>query len=89
MSAITRLYVIFFKGIPLIPPINDNVTERLQINLLTGFAIYELKPGQIRPFYLEPRLACISNLLTKKSITTGHVWQSHYIQNNKKMFGGQ
>jgi len=25
---------------------------------------------------------CISNLLNKK--TTGHVWQSHYIQNNKK-----
>ena len=68
-----RLYAIFFKGIPLI---NDNVTERLQINLLTGFAIYELKPGQIRPLYLEPRLACISNLLNKKSITTGYVWQS-------------
>jgi len=84
-----RLYEIFFKGIPLIPPINDNVTERLQINLLTGFAIYELKPGQIRPLYLEPRLACISNLLNKKSITTGHVWQSHYIQNKQKMFGGQ
>jgi hypothetical protein len=56
--------------------------------LLTGFAIYELKPGQIRPLYLEPRLACISNLLNKKSITTGHVWQSHYIQNKQKMFGG-
>jgi hypothetical protein len=29
---IRRLYAIFFKGIPLIPPINDNVTERLQIS---------------------------------------------------------
>jgi hypothetical protein len=31
----------FFKGIPLIPPINDNVTERLQTTLFTEFAIYE------------------------------------------------
>jgi hypothetical protein len=41
LSAITRLYEIFFKGIPLIPPINDNVTEGLRITLLTEFAIYE------------------------------------------------
>jgi hypothetical protein len=35
------LYAIFFKGIPLIPPINDNITKRLRITLFTGFAIYE------------------------------------------------
>jgi hypothetical protein len=33
--------VIFFKGIPLIPPINDNITEQLRITLSTEFAIYE------------------------------------------------
>jgi hypothetical protein len=41
MASIMRLYTIFFKGISLIPPINDNVTERLRITSLTGFAIYE------------------------------------------------
>jgi hypothetical protein len=39
LSAIMRLYAIFFKGIPLIPPINDNITKRLRITLFTGFAI--------------------------------------------------
>jgi hypothetical protein len=40
-----------------------------------------MKPGQIRQLYLEPRLHKQSN---KKSITTGHVWQSDYIQNKQK-----
>ena len=31
---------------------------------------------------VEACQCCISNLLNKK--TTGHVWQSHYIQNNNK-----
>ena len=39
-----------------------------------------MKPGQIRQLYLEPRLHKQSN---KKSITTGHVWQSDYIQNKQ------
>ena len=62
LSAIIRLYVIFFKGIPLIPPINDNVTERLRITLFTGFAIYETRTNMtiissydIPWLYLEPR----------------------------------
>jgi hypothetical protein len=40
LSEITRLYAIFFKGIPLIPSINDNITERLWITFFTRFAIY-------------------------------------------------
>jgi hypothetical protein len=46
----------------LIPPINDNVTERLRITLFTGFAIYETWTNTSVIFR------------TKKSITTGHVF---------------
>jgi hypothetical protein len=46
-----------------------------------------MKPGQIRPLYLELRL----HKQSVKQEINNHVkfWQSHYIQNNKKMLGRQ